>query len=103
MAYFALALVCLVTYDMLPGPLATLAWMVVAIFVGMGALALTRRMMAYRSGWINGRRQMISSLIEAERRGIDQSEWLEGEIARDFATLGIFPRSEGPDGSHDDL
>lgn len=83
------------------GILRVLAGIAVGWMVGRGVLSLLLRRMSYRSGWLDGRMQMVRSLNEAMRRDMTLDEWLRGEYARDNAVLGL--RLEPlPDDGHDD-
>lgn len=90
-AIFVVALVCLVGRDWLDAhPVAyLLASCFVGWVVGLGALSATRRASSYRSGWLAGRSQMISAMLEAQRRDLDASQWLQGELDRDAHLLGL--------------
>lgn len=63
--------------------------LLVALFVGWGALAGTRRALSYRNGWLDGRAQMVGALTEAVHRGIPATDWLRGELERDYSVLGV--------------
>lgn len=102
-ALFVAVLVATFVDDSLTGWRDVAAMMFVAVYVGYGAFQTTRKMSAYRSGWLDGRRAIVSSLSEAQRRGLSADEWAALELARDFSVLGIDLRPPPPDGSHDDL
>lgn len=53
-----------------------------------GALTGVVRMHAYRSGWLDGRHQMVRALSEGLDRGMTPEEWLQGEFERDLYVLG---------------
>jgi hypothetical protein len=70
---------------------ALVAGCVVGFQLGRCAILTFRRSGAYRSGWLHGRQQMVFALAEAQRRGMTPIEWMEGELARDYAVLGVDP------------
>lgn len=65
------------------------AGVVVGLQLGRAGIVAYRRAGAYRTGWLRGRQQMVSAMTEAINRGMSPSEWLAGELARDYAVLGI--------------
>lgn len=107
---FVVVMACLVGRDWLQD-VSVVAYLVSGVIVGMccgmGALAGIRRAQSYRSGWLAGRTTMITSMLEAQRRGMSITEWLDGEFARDAHVLGLHVHRDEPppppDGSHDDL
>jgi hypothetical protein len=60
---------------------------VVVVLLGLGLYPVAWRALAYRSGWVSGRRELVESMREARRRGMDSSEWLAAELERTEATL----------------
>lgn len=69
-------------------------------YAGAAALGRTRRGLAYRSGWIDGRMGMLASLIEARDRGMTMPEWVAGEMERDAHLLGVpWEHDEGSGGT----
>lgn len=72
-------------------PIAVVAGLVMAGAAGWGVIAGLRVKLAYRSGWLDGRAQMVRALAESMRRGHTPQEWLEGELVRDYAVLGLDP------------
>lgn len=72
-----------------PWQVRLVAGFVVGVEVGRCAVIGVRRAHAYRTGWLAGRSQMLWAMAEAQRRGMTQVEWLEGELARDYAALGL--------------
>lgn len=83
---------------MAAGPLLVFAATVVGCQLGRTGIMTLRRATAYRSGWLQGRSAMVVALAEAQRRGMSPMEWLEGELQRDWAVLGIDPHDlEGHD------
>ena len=90
---FVITLAALLGIQLLdPGPLTVICSVLVGLQVGRVGIMSARRALAYRSGWLDGRAQMIASMGEAWRRGIDLPEWLQGEVERDLATLGLDPK-----------
>lgn len=69
------------------------AGVLVGLQLGRASLVGLRRAAAYRSGWLRGRSAMVHALAEAQQRGIPPQAWLEGELERDWAVLGIDPMS----------
>lgn len=67
------------------------ARLVLAVFAGAAVVSFLRTKLAYRSGWLDGRAQMVRTLSESMRRELSLQEWLEGELARDYAVLGMDP------------
>jgi hypothetical protein len=55
--------------------------------IGMVPMRHLGRAMSYRSGWLDGRSAMVSSLSEALRRGLTLEDWVHGEAERDFKML----------------
>lgn len=55
--------------------------------VSVAALGQQKRALAYWSGWLKGRTEMVVSLSEAHRRGMTIGEWLEGEYDRQHAVV----------------
>jgi len=84
-----IAMCALVGDDTFPDPWGTICALTVGGFLGMGLLPGVRRAVAYRSGWLDGRAQMVAALDESVRRGMTPGEWLRGELARDYAVMGI--------------
>jgi hypothetical protein len=74
-----------------PGPLAIIATLAIALELGRVGIVGLRRAEAYRSGWLDGRSAMLSSLAEAHRRGLTVQEWVQGEMERQMSVLGITP------------
>lgn len=48
---------------------------------------LVRR--AFRQGWLAGRKAMLLSIPEAQRRGMNFSEWVTAEAERDGAQVVV--------------
>lgn len=97
---FVLMLVAMFWYSsngQLDGALDLGAALLVGAFAGMGALAGTRRAISYRTGWLKGRARMVDALREAMQRGLTMEDWLHGELARDFATMGVVPDERDDD------
>lgn len=67
------------------------AGLVLGSLAGWGALCGFVRMAAYRSGWLDGRHQMIRALAEGLDRGMAPEEWLQSEYERDLYVLGVGP------------
>lgn len=67
------------------------AGVLVGLQLGRASLVGLRRAAAYRSGWLRGRSAMVHALAEAQRRGIPPQAWLEGELERDWAVMGVDP------------
>jgi hypothetical protein len=65
----------------------------IGVQLGRSGICALRRANAYRSGWLRGRSQMVYALAEAQRRGMSPQDWLEGELLRDWAVLGIDPET----------
>lgn len=84
------------------GPLEVVGEVVVALLAGVAVTNGIRAKLAYRHGWLEGRQQMVSALAEAQRRNLPPAVWLEGELQRDQAVLGIpltvFPEEDGEEG-----
>lgn len=105
MAKFAATFVVLMVMVMADDPVATLASAVIGGVVGTAALAHYRRCSAYRTGWMDGRMQMVSSLAETARRAeasrqdLDLVAWLSGEADRDWVT--VFGPGQTPPRLHD--
>lgn len=107
LALFVIVIAATWIDDTATGWLDLVALLIVGVYVGWGAFQTTRKMLAYRSGWLDGRAALIHSLAEARRRGLDGETWVELELARDISVMGIELRSPPPppppDGSHDDI
>jgi hypothetical protein len=73
-------------------PLQGLATAIVGAFVGVGLFVGMQRATAYRRGWLAGRGQMIGSMSEAFHRGMSLDQWVQAELTRDFAVMGIEPK-----------
>jgi hypothetical protein len=54
----------------------------VSTMIGRATLITMRRMQAYRNGWLDGRKGLLDSMKEAERRGMSLEEWEQTEIER---------------------
>ena len=65
--------------------------LLLALLAGSAVVASLRVKMAYRSGWLEGRRAMVHALVEAQAREIPPEAWLMGELERDYAVLGLDP------------
>jgi hypothetical protein len=63
------------------------AWLGLSLAVSLVPHHMMTRQMAYGRGWRAGRRAMLDSMREAERRGLTTEEWWEAEIERDLRTL----------------
>lgn len=72
-----------------PSWITVLCGVLVGLQVGRAGLVSTRRAMAYRSGWLDGRTAFVSAMGEAQRRGMRPQDWLAAELARDYAVLGL--------------
>jgi hypothetical protein len=77
--------------------------LVAATFLGLQigriAFVTVRRPVAYRNGWIDGRRTMMSSLGESQRRGMPLDDWMLGEAERDlsiFTGMGVMAMKVEP-------
>lgn len=106
LALFVFVITASVLDDSLPQDslLDTAALIVVALYIGFGAFQTTRKMSAYRSGWLDGRMALLSSMREAQHRGMSIEEWADAELARDLSIMGVVPQKPPPpDGSHDDI
>lgn len=65
--------------------LAFLATIVAGGFAFSGALLVMKwRAMAFRSGWLAGRRALYTSLREADERGLSRESFMFAEMDRDF-------------------
>jgi len=66
---------------------------VAAAFLGLQIAAtctgISRRLRVYRSGWLQGRAQMVASLAEASRRGMTLQEWAVSQAEKDARTMGL--------------
>lgn len=49
----------------------------------------------YNAGWLNGRAAMLSSMIEAQHRGMHPTEWLMAEAERDGVLSVRVTREDG--------
>lgn len=96
----ALGLGALVGEDFLPSPWDVVAGFVVALMLGFCLMAGFRRALTYKSGWLDGRSAMIHAMVEAMDRGMTLDEWLDGEMTRDFAIMGVSPPSWGQEEGH---
>lgn len=97
LVWFVVALAAMVLYGMdslVPTWATMLLGLVVGWFVGRGVMARTFRSMTYRSGWLDGRMTMVSTLEESARRGISPDDWLASEYERDVAIM--FGQSDPP-------
>lgn len=63
------------------------AALVLGGYAGAAAMGRPRRAMAYRNGWLDGRRTMLATLVESTDRGMSLGEWVEGECERDAHLL----------------
>ena len=86
---FLMALICWGLVSQLHGWERTVAAVVIGLQLGRAGITSFRRASAYRSGWLRGRSQMVGAMIEARNRGMSPSDWLAGELARDYSVLGI--------------
>lgn len=89
LVFFAVTVVAWVFW---PWTLHTFIGVLCAIVVGLGlargGTVSFRRAWAFRSGWIEGRRALWVSMVEAQRRGMTPQEWATAEMERDFALMG---------------
>jgi hypothetical protein len=83
-----------------PGWLTAACSVLVGLQVGRAGIVSMRRATGYRSGWLDGRVALVRSMNEARQRGMTPQEWLEAELVRDYAVLGIDAEvvHEDPDG-----
>lgn len=65
--------------------------LLLAALAGLAVTSILRVKMAYRTGWLEGRRAMVYALAEAQRRDLPPHEWLLSELERDYAVLGLDP------------
>lgn len=75
----------------------TVASGIIGLVVAIASMATAKRMQAYRSGWFEGRGQMVASLVEASQRGLSTQEWLRSQAEKDAALMfGVVwsPKSE---------
>jgi hypothetical protein len=86
---FTLAVGSWVMLSQLHGWWRGVAAVVIGLQLGRAGIVSWRRAAAYRTGWLRGRSQMVYAMAEAQRRGLSVSQWLDSELARDFAVLGI--------------
>ena len=63
--------------------------LLVGLQVGRAGIVSMRRASAFRTGWLDGRVAFVHAMAEAQRRGMTPQEWLEAELVRDYATLGV--------------
>jgi hypothetical protein len=90
LALFVVTILALVAVQGLAPGWTTLACsLLVGLQVGRLGLISTRRAMAYRSGWLDGRTAFVAAMSEAQRRRMSPGDWLAAELARDYAVLGI--------------
>jgi hypothetical protein len=68
-----------------------LAGLLLAVLAGWAVAASLRVKLAYKHGWLEGRRAMIHALSEAQRRGLPPDAWLLSELERDYVVLGLDP------------
>lgn len=68
-----------------------LAGIIIGLQLGRASIVAYRRAAAYRTGWLRGRSQMLHAMVEAHRRGLSMHEWLDSELSRDYAVLGLTP------------
>lgn len=54
----------------------------------IGWALIFRRPLAYRRGWMDGRKDLRSSMFEALLRDMTPEEWMNAELDRDARTLG---------------
>ncbi len=59
--------------------------------IAMAGMSVTRRMQAYKHGWLMGRSAMIGSLIEAGKRGLSMEDWLRSQAETDAVMMGLHP------------
>jgi hypothetical protein len=74
-----------------PGSWADVLGLLLALLAGLAVASSLRVKLAYRSGWLEGRRAMVHALVEAQAREIPPADWLMGELERDYAVLGLDP------------
>lgn len=70
-------------FNDLAGPYGVIAAALLAWFAGQGSLYGITRASAYELGWLEGRGTMLAAYAEARRRGLDEHDWLTGELERD--------------------
>lgn len=73
-------------------PFAVFGQLVIATVAGLAVSSGLRRKTAFRNGWLEGRRQMVEAMLEAQRRGLSPADWMRSEAERDAAVLGIDAR-----------
>jgi hypothetical protein len=71
------------------GPVHWIASAVLLVTLCLNGYAGGKRAMAYRRGWVDGRQAMITSLTEANERGMSLAEGVDAERARTLAAWGI--------------
>lgn len=89
LALFVIAVGAWATLPLWHGWWRIIAAVIIGLQLGRAGIVAFRRAGAYRTGWLRGRSQMIASMVECQNRGMAPSEWLAGELSRDFAVLGL--------------
>lgn len=76
--------------------------LIVFVLIWTAYTMVFRRALAYRRGWLAGRRALRSSMYEATIYEMSPEEWMNAELDRDARTLG-YPTFdqylEGDDGT----
>lgn len=58
------------------------AFLVLTAIAGWGSSQSLRTRSTYRKGYVDGRLTILSSMLEARRRGFSTAEWVQAEIER---------------------
>ena len=57
---------------------------ILAVLAAVGSMCSLRRALAYKNGWLRGRRELREALTGALQAGTTIQEWLLTEMDRDF-------------------
>lgn len=76
------AVIALTDYELMP-------LLVLGVVLSLGAFPTMRRCQAFLTGWYEGRRAMVGSLREATDRDMPFLAWVEAEMDRTLAAVGV--------------
>lgn len=72
-----------------PGLLRTAGSATIGAYIALVGMGYSKRLRAYKAGWIEGRRAMIQAFIETSRRGMTINDWLAAQAEQDAALMGV--------------
>lgn len=104
LGFLGLGVLLVLTWLMIfqTGALQVVGQLALAVLAGGSVAYPARVKLAYRNGWLDGRRTFVATLEESQRRGIPPQVWLDTEYQRDLRIMGGGHHLQGPGPDHPD-